>query len=680
MSVNFLFEIGTEEIPARFIPVGIKQLKENFEKILDEYKIDFKNIKTYATPRRLAVCCWLSQKQKPTEKLIWGPPAHVAFDETGNPKQAALAFAKANSVDLKDLEVRQKGKGMYVCVLIKEEGAATEEILPEILHKLFASFSFPKMMRWGSGAVKFVRPIRWLTVVYEGKLIPFEIDGIKSDYKTQGHRFLTEQPLSVKSAEEYEAVLQQAFVVADQEKRRKLIVEQLKDLAEKTGGEVLLDEDLVEEVTYLVEYPVAVVCSYPENYLSLPEELLITVMKDHQRYFAVKHKDGRLKNYFIVISNTVAENLFQIKKGAERVIKARFEDARFYYEEDLRKGIEKLLEETKGIIYHEKLGSLYDKTLRVEKIITSLGKKLLPEKLETLKTAARYCKADIASGVVKEFPELQGIMGGYYCTKEGFSDEVCLAIRQHYHPKGFADDIPSTDVGCLLSIADKLDHLSSFFFLGQIPSGTEDPFGLRRSGNGIIAVAVKKRYEISIKEISETVEDFVGGQLKEQIERFLAQRLESYLDICGYDVNLIKTIDDFITLIPIWEAEERLKAVQSFMKEEVFQSFYLSVKRVSNIIRGFKEIELIPERFVTEQEIKLYEKMLSINEELSNLMLKKRFSDALYLLSTLTSFITNFFDHVLVMDENKTLRDNRVALLQKLHRLLTTVSDLSRLY
>ncbi|MCS7203646.1 MAG: glycine--tRNA ligase subunit beta [Thermodesulfovibrio sp.] len=680
MSVNFLFEIGTEEIPARFIPLGIKQLKENFEKILNEYKIDFKNLKTYATPRRLAISCWLSPKQTSTEKLIWGPPAHIAFDETGNPKQAAIAFAQANLINIKDLQIRQKGKGYYVCALIREEGLATENILPEILNKLFFSLNFPKMMRWGSGAIKFVRPIRWLTVLYEGKVIQFELNGVKSDCKTQGHRFLVEETLNIKTADEYEKILEKAFVIPDPEKRRQLIVNQIKNLANMIEGEALLDEDLVEEVVYLVEHPVMVLCSYPEKYISLPEELLITVMKDHQRYFAVKDKDGKLKNYFIAIGDTVVENSEQIRKGAERVIKARFEDAKFYYEEDLKKGIEKLLEETKGIIYHEKIGTLYDKAARIEKIIINLGKKLLPDKLETLKVAAKYCKADIASGVVKEFPELQGVMGGYYCKVKGWPEEVVLAIKEHYLPKGLSDEIPSTDIGCLLSIADRLDHLSSFFFLGHIPSGTEDPFGLRRSGNGIVIISLKKRYDVSIRELSESIEDFEKEEIKEEIERFLGQRVESYLELKGYEVNLIKTINDLITKIPVWETEERLQAVQSFMKEEIFQSFYFSVKRVSNIIREFKDIDLIPESFIAEEEKRLYEKILSIKEDLDNCIIKKKFTEALYLLSSLNPFITDFFDNVLVMDKDEKLRNNRIALLQRVHKILTTVTDLSKLY
>jgi len=677
---NVLFEIGVEEIPARFIPSAISQIEENFKKIISEYRIELKSIKVYGTPRRLALLAEVSSEQASEKKLVWGPPVHVAFDDNGRPKEQAYAFAKAQGIKIEDLQIQPKGKGNYVCAVLKEKGKKTEEVLPEILSNLFFSLSFPKMMRWGRGSLRFVRPVKWFLALYNDMLIPFEIEGIKAEGKTYGHRFLSENPLYIDSIENYKNILENAFVIIEQEKRKKLITEQAQELAKKAGGKILWNEELLEEVNYLVEFPNSVLCSFSEQYLSLPEELLITVMKDHQRYFAITDNEGKLKNYFVVVSNTLKENEENIRKGAERVIKARFEDAKFYFTEDLKKGIERLLEATKGIVYHKKLGSLYDKSLRIIKIAETVAQKIIPEKIDLVRIASKYCKADLASGVVGEFPELQGIMGGYYAKEAQLHQEVALAIREHYLPKGFTDNLPSNEVGCLLSLADKLDHLFSFFYLGEIPTGTEDPFGLRRSANGILALLLKKKYPLSIKDCVDNVEEFANQKIKEQISSFIGQRLESYFEGAGYDINLIKTVEDFILNRPVYEVEERLKAVKIFKDKENFESFFLAVKRVSNIIRNYEKFELNTSFFVAEEEKNLYREMIEKKGKLNEYLTKAQFLDALNYLQALTPVINNFFDRVLVMDKEERIKINRLALLQDLSEILKSVADLSKLY
>ncbi|WP_353683839.1 glycine--tRNA ligase subunit beta [Thermodesulfovibrio sp. 3907-1M] len=678
--MNLLFEIGVEEIPARFIPQALNQLEENAKKIFSHFRINIEELKIYATPRRMVFKAKISQEQASEEKLLWGPPTHVAFDEEGKPKEPAYAFAKAHGLDVYSLEVKQKGKGSYVCAVIREKGKKTEEVLPEILKELFFSLSFPKMMRWGSGTIKFVRPVRWLMCLYNDKAVSFEIDGIKVEGKTWGHRFLTENPIFLLKIQDYEKALNEAFVIVDQEKRKQIIINQATELANKVNGRVLLDEELFTEVNYLVEFPNSVLCEFPEEYLSLPDELLITVMKDHQRYFAITDLKGKLKNYFIVVSNTLRENEENVRKGAQRVIKARFEDAKFYYEEDLKKGLDSLVNATKGIVYHEKLGSLYDKSLRILNIAQQLAEKVFPEKIESVRTAAKYCKADLASGVVGEFPELQGIIGGYYARALDLPREVELAIKEHYLPKGFTDALPSTQEGCLLSIADKLDHIASFFYLGEIPSGTEDPFGLRRAANGILAILLKKRYPLSIKDCVNTLKEFADEKIKQQISNFIGQRLESYFESCGYEVKLIKTVSDFILNTPVYEIEERLGAVKVFYKKENFESFFLAAKRVSNIIKNYEKFELNPSVLIAEEEKNLYNAMIEKKQRLDEYLINSRFLDALNYLETLTPVINNFFDRVLVMDKDENIRKNRVALLQELAQLLKSVADLSKLY
>lgn len=677
---NLLFEIGVEEIPARFLPLAKEQIEQNFSKITSEYRVGLHSLKVFTTPRRLALIAQLSKEQESEEKLIWGPPAHVSFDEKGNPKEPAFAFAKAQGIDVKELQIKPKGKGNYVCALLKERGKETEEILPEILKNLFFSLNFPKMMRWGDGNLRFVRPVRWFVAIYDENIIPFEIEGIKAGDYTQGHRFLSVNPIKIDRIEDYERVLESSFVIIDQEKRKKLICEQAQRLADTINGKILWDEELLEEVTYLVEYPEAFLCSFSENYLSLPKELLITVMKDHQRYFAITDSEGKLKQYFVVVSNTNSENELNIRKGAERVIKARFEDAKFYYEEDLKKGLERLLELTKGIIYHKKLGSLHDKALRINKIANKLGQLLSPDMLELINLASIYCKADLASGVVGEFPELQGIMGGYYSKHAGFPDEVAQAIRDHYLPKGFSDDLPSNEIGCIISIADKLDHLYSFFYLGEIPSGTEDPFGLRRSANGIIAILFRNKYPLSIEDILEASEELAYENIKEQLLNFIIQRLESFLESSDYSPNLIKTVSDLMAVLPPFEIEERLKAVKDFKESDNFERYFLAVKRVSNIIKNYEKIPFDRSLLVAPEEEELYIKMQEIRANLKDYIENREFFKALNYLDNLTPFINNFFDRVLVMDKDEKIKRNRLALLQELSDLLKSVADISRLY
>ncbi len=677
---NLLFEIGVEEIPARFLPSAKEQIEQNFSKITAEYRIGLHFLKVFITPRRLALIAQLSKEQESEEKIVWGPPAHVSFDEKGAPKEPAFAFAKAQGIDVNDLQIKPKGKGNYVCALLKERGRQTEEILPEILKNLFFSLSFPKMMRWGDGNLRFVRPVRWFVAIYDDNIIPFEIEGIKAGDYTQGHRFLAVNPIKIDRIEDYERILERSFVIIDQEKRKKLICEQVQRLADTINGKILWDEELLEEVTYLVEYPEAFLCSFSESYLSLPKELLITVMKDHQRYFAITDSEGKLKEYFVVVSNTKSENEVNIRKGAERVIKARFEDAKFYYEEDLKKGLERLLELTKGIIYHKKLGSLHDKALRINKIANKLGKLLLPDKLELINLASLYCKADLASGVVGEFPELQGIMGGYYSKHAGFPNEVAQAIREHYLPKGFSDELPSNEIGCIISIADKLDHLHSFFYLGEIPSGTEDPFGLRRAANGIIAILFKNKYPLSIEDILEISEELASENIKEQLLNFIIQRLESFLESSDYSPNLIKTVSDLMAVLPPFEIEERLKAVKDFKESDNFERYFLAVKRVSNIIKNYEKMPINRSLFVAPEEEELYLKMEEVGANLKDYIKNREFFKALNYLDNLTPFINNFFDKVLVMDKDEQIKRNRLALLQELSDLLKSVADISRLY
>ncbi|HXX58409.1 MAG TPA: glycine--tRNA ligase subunit beta, partial [Thermodesulfovibrionales bacterium] len=387
--ISLLLEIGTEEIPARFLPPAIQFLKEKAAAFLSDYSVEFSGIRTYGTPRRLALLVdGIPHLQKDRVREVFGPPKKAAFDGAGNPSQAAIGFAASQGVDVSALQIRKKEKGEYIAAVIEEKGRAVKEVLPEILEKVVRSLSFPKSMRWGDGNLRFVRPIHWMLAVYGADVVPFAVDGIMSSNLTKGHRFLSPGSFVLKDIVTYINLMENNYVIVDQEARQRKITEGITRLSGSVEGVPVSDEALLATVTYLTEYPVPFLCEFPPKYLGLPKELLITVMRDHQKFFAVEDGSGRLKNHFIVVSNTKEENAGTVKAGAERVIKARFEDARFYYEEDLGKPLHARIVEMKRVTFHDRLGSLYDKTERVVKIASFLASRLCPEKRETIERAA----------------------------------------------------------------------------------------------------------------------------------------------------------------------------------------------------------------------------------------------------------------------------------------------------
>ncbi|MCX8069194.1 MAG: glycine--tRNA ligase subunit beta, partial [Thermodesulfovibrionales bacterium] len=414
-----LFEIGTEEIPARFISIGIKRLKENAERLFNDYRLQFETIDTHGTPRRQSLIAEVQENQIASEKEIWGPPVHIAFDKEGNLTKAGESFVKNNNITINDIIKKEKNKGFYITSIIKEKVSSTVDLLPELLPKLITSLNFPKSMRWGSGNLRFVRPIHWILALYNNKKVVFDIEGIRANNMTRGHRFLSPAAFEIKDAKTYINLLRNNFVILDRKERMTTIIESAKTLAKSVNSVFVHDSELIEHITDLVEYPHAMLGTFEADYLKLPEELLIIVMKDHQKYIALRNSQNSLSNHFIIISNTKADNTEIVIKGAQKVLKARFEDARFYYEEDKKTSLKERIEGLKKVVYHEKLGTLYDKSKRIENIATFLSERLCPEKLEDIKTIASICKTDLITGIVREFPELQGIMGGYYAKHEG---------------------------------------------------------------------------------------------------------------------------------------------------------------------------------------------------------------------------------------------------------------------
>jgi glycyl-tRNA synthetase beta chain len=682
---SLLLEIGTEDLPARFLPSAIQQLKENSEIIFKENHIRFSDIKVYGTPRRLAMIAdGIPLMQEDRTKEVFGPSKKVAFDEKGNPTKAAIGFANSQGVSVEGLIIKNKDRGEYVVAVIEEKGIYVRELLPEILKKIVLSLHLPKSMRWGNNNIRFIRPIRWLMALFDKEIITFEIDGIKSSNITRGHRFLSPAAFQIKEIQSYKRLLGNNHVIVDQEERKRIITNEMEKLLASIGGRPVKDEKLIETVVNLVEYPVPVIGTFPLEYLKLPGELLITVMKDHQKYFAVENREGRLINQFVVISNTSKDNSETVRIGAERVIKARFEDARFYFEEDSKKPLPERIEELKKVTFQERLGSLYKKTERIAAIAGFLADRLLPSAKDKLNRAAWLAKTDLITGIVREFPELQGIMGKYYAIYDGEDSEVAVAMEEQYLPAHSGGKLPNTDIGALLSIADKIDNIASFFSIGITPTGSEDPFALRRQALGIIAIILDKGYDIILKELVGkalknlyTISDI--EEVRKNILQFFENRLETVFSDQGYGPDLIQSILFLSLDIQLKDVKERLDALQRFKNDMNYNDFLLAIKRVNNIIPKTAIPEFRAGLLIEEAEKRLKERLDPVRSDLPGFLKDRRYYDAIILLTSLTGPINKFFDHVLIMDKRDEIKQNRIALLNEIWRTVSSIADFSKL-
>lgn len=678
-----VLEIGTEEIPARFLPDALAALKAQAERLFSEHRLPSQSLRTYATPRRLSLLAEVAPSQTEEEREIWGPPVTAAYDAEGSPTKAAEAFAKSCGLPVYALKRKEKGKGTYVVATVKEHSRPTLDILPEILPRLIVSLGFPKSMRWGDGTLRFVRPIQWIFAMYQNEKIRFDLDGLKSGTTTRGHRFLSPATFEVKDGRTYVNLLRNNFVILDPEERRRLIIEGAQKIAASDGLSLVEDEALLEHVLYLVEYPVPVLCGFPSDYLTLPEELLITVMKDHQKYFALQDGDRNLANRFVVVSNTKHDNADMIRKGAERVIKARFEDARFYFDEDRKTPLEQRLDGLRKVIYHDRLGSLYDKTLRINALADFIGERCRPAVKDAIRTASLLCKADLISGVVREFPELQGIMGRYYALNDGYETDVATAIAEHYLPTHSGGNLPQTDIGAIVSLADKTDNITSFFVIGETPTGTEDPFALRRQALGIIAILMERGYTLSISELLERgirnhpVKDH--GALLRDLVRFFEQRTEPLFSSMGYPQDIIASVLRFAGSTPFSTFRDRLEALKRFKTQPGYDAFMLAMKRVNNIAPKEDVPEPEERLFEHEEEKTLSREMQRVAPRLGPLLEKHDFITALVMLQSLTGPINTFFDKVLVMDNREDVKQNRLSLLRQVSLLARDIADLPKL-
>ncbi|HET6513931.1 MAG TPA: glycine--tRNA ligase subunit beta [Thermodesulfovibrionales bacterium] len=683
MKNDLLLEIGTEEIPARFIPGALVMLKEKTIAAFNEYSIDFADIRTLATPRRLTLLVkGVPAMQKDRTREVYGPPRKAAFDTDGKPTKAAVGFAASQGVEVASLVTRVKDKGEYLVAVIEQKGVAVRDVMAEILRKVILSLTFPKSMRWGDGNLRFVRPIHWILTIFGGETIHFEIDGIRSANITKGHRFLSPGSFVVKEISTYVHLMENSYVIVDQETRRRIITEGITRLAASVGGMPVMDEALLDTVTYLTEYPVPFLCKFPADYLSLPKELLITVMRDHQKFFAIEDERGRLRNHFIVISNTKEENAGTIQAGSERVIKARFEDARFYYEDDLKTSLGARIEDLKRVTFHDRIGSLYEKTEKIVRLASSLSGLFFPEKRAKIERAAWLSKTDLITGVVGEFPELQGLMGKYYALHDGEGKVVADAIVEQYLPAHSGDGLPETDEGSVVSLADKTDNVVSFFAIGLIPTGSEDPFALRRQALAVIAILSEKGYPITLKELFRRAEEGVKEKrpsLSDEVLKFFLQRIEALYASQDYRTDIIQSVLHLVGDLPLSEIKERLVTITKFTGEAAYNSFLLAVKRINNIIPDLPIPGVREELFTEPEEGTLHHEVTKTRAAIEGIIRERKYEDALKALSALTGPVNSFFEAVLVMDKREEVRLNRLALLKEIWDMALMIADFSKL-
>jgi glycyl-tRNA synthetase beta chain len=673
---SFLFEIGSEEIPARFISSGLALLKQSFVQLLNNSLIDYGNISEYATPRRLTIFIEnVSERQKDRTIESLGPPKKVAFDASGAPTKAALGFAKSMNMDVKDLTVKKTDRGEYLVARIEEKGKETINVLAEAIPKLISSLQLPRSMRWGDGSLRFFRPIRWILALFGNKIVPFEIDGIKSSNISYGHRFLSPAPIKIAAPLSYLSLLQKNYVIADIAERKRLILQGIAEIEETANCKVRKDEELLDIVTNLVEYPTAVFGSFDNKYLALPKELLITVMKSHQKYFSVEDQDGNMLPAFVVISNTSAENNDTVRKGAERVLRARLEDARFYYLEDQKKTLRDYLDDLKKVTFQEKLGSLYEKTNRITSLCSFIADKIGLQK-EKLIRASTLCKADLVTGVVGEFPELQGYMGMIYASNSGEDKEVAEAIYEHYLPKFAGDTLPSGEIGAIVSLADKIDNIVSFFYVGLIPSGSEDPFALRRQASGIINILQNKNYPMALNTLIDRALENLQPSTEEKkdlfgkILHFFSQRLENILLSRGYSHDIINAVLSAQEL-DITTVINKVEILSEFKKRTDFAGLLTAAKRVYNILVKYSPGKINEKLFTETAEKDLFQTLCKVNDKLTS-----RNFNALF---ELEKPINTFFDNVLVMDKDPRIKDNRLALLFSVKKTFDTLGDFSKI-
>jgi len=683
--MEFLLEINTEEMPGEHIKAALRQMAGRIGEGLAASNVSSSKIRTYGTCRRLVIVGDFAREQKDRIEDIIGPPKTVAFDEDGEPTAAAAGFAKKNNVNVQNLVVIKTGKGDYMGVRKIKKGKPTQDILARLLPQTISSLTFPKMMRWGENTLRFSRPIRSIFCMFGETPLPFSLSGIASCNSTTGHKIFSPAPITPKNFSDYRKSLAKSYVLVDQETRRQVILKQIDENLAPLEAGILPDKQLLEKLTYDVEYPYVFMGGFPDEYLKLPIEVLSTAMREGQNLFSVVRRKKQLP-CFIGVADVPADKKKMIQKGNERVLRARLEDARFFWEQDLKIKLGQRFNDLDRVVYQEKLGSYKDKAQRLKRIVSYLANRLdVKKQKKHAVEAAELSKVDLLTEMVREFPSLQGKMGGLYVREAGYAADVWKAVYEHYQPLSMEDDIPSSLNGALLSIADKLDSIVGIMGVGVEVTGSKDPFGLRRQAQGICRIVLEKKLDFSLFRLVDKVIRSYGeifetskAKIKSQCVDFFRGRLQYIFENQGYRYDIVKA-----SIAPgienLYFTGLRLSALDGLKESAQFEPMILIAKRVNNILREQPPYRINSALFQEKDERELYTTFSIIRDNVQSMIAEGNFIKAQRMLFRIKSSINTFFDNVLVMDKDKRIRKNRLALLQAIQRLLMQIADYSQI-
>lgn len=685
MTKDYLFEIGTEEMPAHVVSRSVKQLAERTEKFLKENGLKFKNVKTFSTPRRLTILVEeLAEKQDDIDEIKKGPAKKIALDKDKNWTKAAEGFARGQGMSTDDIYFEELKGTEYAYVHVQKEGKKAADILLG-MSDIIKAMTFPTKMRWDSHDFEFVRPIHWLVSLFGSDVIPVKILDITAGRKTEGHRFLGDSVVLANTAD-YEDALKDQFVIADAKKRKEMIVDQMNQLVKENNWQIKMDQNLLEEVTNLVEYPTVFAGSFDKKYLEMPQEVLITSMKDNQRYFEVYDQDSHLINHFISVRNGNKDYLENVVSGNEKVLVARLDDAQFFYDEDRKYPLSHFVNKLKNVSFHDKIGSMAEKTVRVRIIGDLLAKrwKLDEQTIKDFDRASELYKFDLVTQMVGEFAELQGIMGMHYAKLAGEKDDVAVAIKEHYMPTTSEGELPETTVGSLLSVADKLDTIITFFAVGMIPSSSNDPYALRRYAYGIVRILLKQKWSLPFKEVLPEIVSALDGKTPaklpktaeqdEEIAAFIRDRIKQYLQRNNFKYDIIDAVLASSQQDPI-QILAAANVLQLHHDDDKFKPVVESLIRIKNILKKAKykgKNVVNPDLFANESEQELYAGVNAL-KDISNL------TDLYDGFVKLQPVIDRYFETNMILDKNEEIKNNRLNQLSAVAELADNLGDLSKL-
>jgi glycyl-tRNA synthetase beta chain len=685
---ELLLEIGTEEIPSDYLDNGLRELRRLAEAYLRDNRIEMgEDLHTYGTPRRLVlVGKAIADRQEDTIQEMTGPPKNAAFDEKGNPTKAALGFAKRQGVSVDELQFLETPKGEYVYVKRKMPGRRTKDILSEVLPGVIADIPWPKSMRWENGGFSFVRPIHWILALFNCEVIPFEAAGVRSGNKTKGHRFMAPRVMEVGDLQDYQRKMKEGSVIIDQREREGEVEKAVVKAAKTVSGTPMRDPELLSTVANMVEFPSAICGSFDKVFLDLPEPVLTTAMKEHQRYFPIRDKGGRLMPSFVAVNNTIARDESIVRKGHERVLRARLADADFFFREDRKRPLEDRLEDLKAVIYQAELGTSFAKVQRFTKLAEYLAERITPEVIDDVRLAARLCKCDLVTEMVTEFPSLQGIMGEIYARLDGHPADVCVAISDHYLPVQADSRLPGSLIGSIVGLADRMDTIVGCFAIGLEPTGTADPYALRRQTLGIIRLIRDRKITISLPDfvsrsgsiLNEAI-SFDVQEIVNKVINFIRDRFRNMLlseGIAQALIDAVITVDFHL----LNQLEERIAALKRFRDlSKDFDRLATASKRIMNIIRGFEGTNRVnPDYFEDKSEEDLWKTFQLLEDRVRKEIDRGNYLEALNLMAKLSVPVDEFFSQVMVMAEDKRVRENRLGLLKGINQFFLQIADFSR--